>query len=448
MATVTLRGPGGKLARVDAPNTGPWAGLNAGWRGLIYDGTDEHDPRYRHERRGSLLIATNGGAIGLDATKYSGGLNSMAYAKPDGDTSQGFAETWKEHRDTSNGATMLVVEYGPGFGGDDGPFFGFPFAVSGGGEGGFLHVTAEHVHDPGAGKDYTIGGLATEDGRPWVMAGYAIHTLISRLARGEDIRPLLREAKGYGANTIQEISCHRSPYKITRGHEYDPRRSDHPQILANLFDICAEEGLRVLHRCFADCQEFNELGIHVDAIPHNEQLQLWAQDNAICRGRWNVFDTLANEAGANGVDVFKFPRPVDMQGVLCSKGNVGIDAVPWLDVWDFAEYSNRRDLSPSLIDANAYQIIYGGWDQNPNGFSVPVINAEPPVFNDTEVDRAGDRGRWTSPTHGRLTGIQIGAVCSGGVFMCAEGMEAYPAGPIAAECARQFFRGIRGAFVR
>lgn len=125
---VVARGPGGKLARPDNTYTGPWAGQ--GWRGLVFDGSDKSDARYRFVRRGSLLVSQQtGGAVGCDATIHSGGLNQQFYVKPDGDTGQGWAETWQFYEGNANGAIEAQIEYAPGSGGDEGAFFSYPLAI-------------------------------------------------------------------------------------------------------------------------------------------------------------------------------------------------------------------------------------------------------------------------------------------------------------------------------
>jgi hypothetical protein len=130
---VVLRGPGGKLGRPDNPNTGPWAGEGAGWRGVVFDGTDKTDERYHHIRPAAapdaLVHKQHGSVMGCDATLHSGGLDKQHYYKPDGQTAQGWAERWQFYDGNANGAIEAQVEYAPGSGGDDGAFFAYPLAV-------------------------------------------------------------------------------------------------------------------------------------------------------------------------------------------------------------------------------------------------------------------------------------------------------------------------------
>jgi hypothetical protein len=131
---VVLRGLRGKLGRPDEKNTGPWAAVGAGWRGLIWDGTDKADARYHHvvtEVGDDYVIAhqANGGAFGIDGTQFSGDVGQQFYYKPDGDTAAGFAETIRIYDGNANGALQGQVEYAPGSGGDDGAFFGCSVAI-------------------------------------------------------------------------------------------------------------------------------------------------------------------------------------------------------------------------------------------------------------------------------------------------------------------------------
>lgn len=129
-----VRGPGGKLGRPDGKNTGPWAGNGNGWRGLVFDGENDKkgDERYHFIRpaakQNALISKHTNSVVGCDATEHSGGLNKQFYLKPDGDQGQGWAEEWQFYNGNANGAIQVQVEYSPGRGGDDGPFFSYPLA--------------------------------------------------------------------------------------------------------------------------------------------------------------------------------------------------------------------------------------------------------------------------------------------------------------------------------
>ncbi len=113
---VILRGPAGKLASPDAPNTGTWGGLGQGWRGVSW--LDAHSPSDSAQHRAVKLpsgrytftSATNG-LLGCDATKHSGDLTQQFYYKPDGNTDAGGYEQWRVYDGNENGAIEAQIEY-------------------------------------------------------------------------------------------------------------------------------------------------------------------------------------------------------------------------------------------------------------------------------------------------------------------------------------------------
>lgn len=129
--TVVLRGPGGKLGRPDAPNTGVWAYLRAGWRGIIFDGSDTSDERYHHvatlveNSNYAITHKQNNGLCGADATKYSTALDKQFYYKPDSNTDRGSYETWRVYSGNENGAVQAQIEYDD----NEGKYFSASFAV-------------------------------------------------------------------------------------------------------------------------------------------------------------------------------------------------------------------------------------------------------------------------------------------------------------------------------
>lgn len=279
--------------------------------------------------------------------------------------------------------------------------------------------------------------FVTEDGQPWLFAGYSAHTLIGEIAAGRDIGPLLDKAIGYGANTIITIGCHLSPWKKDHGFYYDPRQAAYQGHLAALFDQCASKGLRVAYAVLADGQ----------GLSTSEQQGIWRRAQDVARGRWNVLLRIGNEGPENNWRPDDFSR-ADLGGVLQSKGSAGGDTVPYLPAWDFAEYESRRDLPKALLDANCLELAFGGWDANPRGIrNVPIVNIEPVFFHDTEIDQYGDR-RWTDPVLAYRLGLQIGSGCAGGGFGASDGLVCRPLQPRAAECARRFFAGLRAGFMR
>ncbi len=127
---VILRGPAGKLASPDAPNTGTWGGLGQGWRGVAWVGAHSSDTNARHRAfklpsgRYTFTSATNG-LLGCDATKHSGDLTQQCYYKPDGNTDAGGYEQWRVYDGNESGAIEAQIEYDN----SEGKYFGYPLAI-------------------------------------------------------------------------------------------------------------------------------------------------------------------------------------------------------------------------------------------------------------------------------------------------------------------------------
>lgn len=127
--TVILRGPAGKLAHPDAPNTGPWASLNKGWRGFLWAAPHDASPVLHHKATKTpdgnyTFTGEHGGFAGADATKHSGDILSQFYYMPPGQAAGGY-ETWRVYEGTENGALLALVEYVN----DEGRYFACGLAV-------------------------------------------------------------------------------------------------------------------------------------------------------------------------------------------------------------------------------------------------------------------------------------------------------------------------------
>jgi hypothetical protein len=291
-------------------------------------------------------------------------------------------------------------------------------------------------------------------GRPWLFAAYIAHLLPVRLYNGEDMGPILDEAKGYGANTIETIGMHDSDWKHQNGYALNPL-ADPPRyqaMLAQLFDMAAARGLIVAHAVFADCQ--------YKPFTLDEQQRIWGMSKDVMRGRWNVLPRIGNEWPVNGWYPGDFDRS-DLPGMLCSRGSVGIDGTPYQDQWDWTEWSPPRcdngecwrteAWAKSIGDHGAgTEWLYTGYesdDGQPIGPFRVIVDTEPLFFHDTPNDRWGD-SRICDPAVALRIGLNAAANSSGAGFGASDGLEALPLGPTAAECARQFFRGMWAAFVR
>ncbi len=128
---VILRGPAGKLASPDAPNTGTWGGLGQGWRGVLWMGPHSNTEDLRHRAvklpsgNYTFTSAQHNGLLGCDATKHSGDLTQQFYYKPDGNPDVGGYETWRVYDGNESGAIEAQIEYDN----DEGRYFGYPLAI-------------------------------------------------------------------------------------------------------------------------------------------------------------------------------------------------------------------------------------------------------------------------------------------------------------------------------
>ncbi len=274
---------------------------------------------------------------------------------------------------------------------------------------------------------------------PWLFAGYTIHTLLVNVSHGQDINPLLDGPIADGYNTIIVLGGFYGDWYTQNGFALDQRAPEYQAWLRTLFDITASRGVRVYLRVFQSAQALNQ----------SEQTAIW---NATCdsaRGRWNVLLGLVNEAPVNGVDPAQFAPCPNMQGVLQSRGSMGINNPPFSPHWDFAEWEPRREPVYKAMDdagAGVLELIHG-YTEYPQGVNVPVIIGEPPFFNEVTPDQYGDT-RWTDPNLALQLGLNIGADSAGGAFGSATGLVALPDTPGTVILRQQFLRGLKAAFIR
>ena len=115
---------------------------------------------------------------------------------------------------------------------------------------------------------------------------------------------------------------------------------------------------------------------------------------------------------------------------------------------DWAEWEPPREpRAKTFSDAGgAGWYMYDGYPEF-TGVPKPIVCIEPPFFHESEHDQWGDK-RWYKPADALTLGLNIGGNFAGGAFGSSEGLETRPNGPVAAECARQFFRGLHAGFVR
>lgn len=281
----------------------------------------------------------------------------------------------------------------------------------------------------------------TSQGKPWQLRGYTAHLLPVRVMQGRDIRPFLREAIGYGANTIITIGSHLSQWKKDNGFHFDPRTQQAKDALRTMFDIGAEMKIRFAHGVAADFQY---------GLSDTEKRRIWDEQCELMDGRWNLLARCGNESEVNGWHPDLFPQK-NLHGVLQSAGSVGLGKPPHQGYRDWSEWEGRRlPDSPwhkCLDDAGAgmFEQLVGYADQH--AIPVPTVMIEGQYFADTNPDHVGDK-RETDPQKALMYGLQIGASGAGGGVGTSRGLEGDPNGPVAAECARQQFRAMKAAFLR
>lgn len=290
-------------------------------------------------------------------------------------------------------------------------------------ESGFLHTNGVDIYQ--------------ENGARWTFAGYAAYTLLSDVRHGLNIDPFLDEAASYGANTIVVLATDLGDWAHQFDRVVDPRDPQWATWMAVLYDRAAEKHLRVALGVFQQVQSLSD----------SEKQAAWRTAADVARGRWNAILYLGNEDNVNGWDHSGFPRP-DVGGVLLSTGSRGIDNPPTAPNWDVAFWEPRRQPYHKAMDDAGSGILemHAGYP----GFAplgIPIIVIEPPFFHDTPTDMFGD-SRWTSPADALRLGLEIGVNSSGGAFGSSNSLLGWPNGPVAAECARQFFRGLLAGSIR
>lgn len=290
-------------------------------------------------------------------------------------------------------------------------------------------------------------GFKTEDGAPWQFRGYSVHLLPCLIDRGEDPRPIIREAIGYDANTLIPICMHRSQWKKDNGYLFDPLANEaiFQRVLEFMCTVAAEMKIRLAPAILADA----------DGLSTSQQQRIVDLACEVFARYPLVLPRLGNECNVNGYD----PERLNMNKVhhlLWSYGSYGENNPPLHTGARWAEWEGRRDYRnnyhKAMDDAGAGILElnrgYTGSDGRQIGpFRMPVVGIEMPYFADSDPDHVGDR-RWTDPKAALQLGLELGANAAGGGAGTSLGLECKPNGPLAAECMREQFRGMRAAFLR
>ncbi len=297
-----------------------------------------------------------------------------------------------------------------------------------------LNVGFERGQLHTAGRDFY-----TEDGQPWQFRGYSVHYAINAMFpnSGLDIDGVLDEMVELGYNTLVSIGMHASPWKTANGWRCTP--IEHPDYfikLAELFDKVAAKGLRIAHAPLADMQH----------LPSSfDKQKFWRDSCAVMAGRWNVIARKGNESRHNGWHQNDYQYP-NMGGVLCSQGSKGGEQNPIQPYLDFEEFELRRDLPKMFVDAPLRQLNDGDFHGATGPINKPIVSIEPIFFHDTNPDHVGDE-RSTDPRVALELGVLTGT-CAGGAFGSSHSLECKRLQPLARQCASEYSRGIRAAFLR
>lgn len=282
-----------------------------------------------------------------------------------------------------------------------------------------------------------------EDGHPYPIVGYSMHLALPMLRDEGDtwMSERIQEAVGYGYNTLITIGSHLSDWKKAHGFYMDPWASDYPARLARLFDLAAEQRVRVAHAVCADMQ-----GRSTEEI--QRAISISAQ---VMRGRWNVLARKGNECNVNGYDPHRLDFG-DLGGVPWSQGSAGEGNAPVFPHGTFSEWESRRHPYHKSMDDSGAGILEQNEGYSSGGVQVgpwrcPILMIEGKYFHDSPKDKWGD-ARDTDPALALQQGLEIGANCAGGGFGASDGLECLPLGPVAAACARAQARGQRAAFLR
>jgi len=286
-------------------------------------------------------------------------------------------------------------------------------------------VAPEQLHVDGL-------GFVTQSGASWTMAFLSAFRHYERFLRGEDITPLLAEAVALGANGGRVFGAF--DYGSPQNQRLYPR--EHPDYYDRLEEFCglfAAHGLWLQFTVFADTRR---------SVPTPQAQRVhWSLVCDALRRCPNVLLERVNENNQhdNWVDA-DLPKP---SGLCSSFGSNGGGNDPPGPFWDYADlHSERRgDFALSTTTVNFTVKGYHGENGAPSfaGTHRATVVSEPPGIADANVN-----GRRTADP--RIC-FQMGVGCAtwgaGGTAHTECGVMSVLHTDIQAECARQFFAGVR-----
>jgi hypothetical protein len=270
--------------------------------------------------------------------------------------------------------------------------------------------------------------FVTETGEPWIMAFVSSFRLYERFLNGEDITPLLQEAREVGANGLRVFGAFDfgSP-EVQR--LYPDEHPDYYQRLRPFFALLAESGLYAEFTVFADTRR---------SMPvEDRQFQHWGQLFAELADVPNVLLERVNEDDSHDNRVTAdVPRPL---GICASFGSNGQGADPPQPFWDYADLHSERRGDFALSTTTVHYTIHGYGGSFPGTQRATVVS-EPPGFSDTL--QSGRRTNDPAIAYRMGLGCRWGA---GGTAHSDYGVQSVLLSPIQRACVEAFIRGVKGA---
>lgn len=270
-------------------------------------------------------------------------------------------------------------------------------------------------------------GYKTASGKAWhgySMTGFRDY---QRFLVGEDIRPLLAQARDLGANMRRVFGMW--GYGFVTPDNFGPfKPQNFPDYYRRLPEFCAllaEYGLWLEFTVFADTS---------DVMPNQaEQLDHFNTVCATLRLSENTFVELVNENDqhGNGVNIGAFRKP---DGLAACSGSNGSGSNPTLPLWDYSNlHAERRPDRMGITTSTVYYAI--------NGYKGE--NGEPDWNGTKQATNNDEPGRTLDP----FTAYQMGVGSRYGAWVASHtpnGTQSVLLDPTQAECTRQMFRGARG----
>jgi hypothetical protein len=256
-------------------------------------------------------------------------------------------------------------------------------------------------------------------GKVWPWRGMTHFCLLSKWLQSGDVRALVREARGYGANLLRvfvEVPDWAGNLALN-----PTQVPDFYHKLGAFLDQLAAEGMRAELTVFTDR----------DIIPADQDKRV--HFNRVC-------DVVRTKGGVHVIEAFNedhidytlLSKPV---GVVSCAGSRGGDQPPHLPpyMWDYATFHERRDYPGWIKDAVTHELIdgYPGYD----GTRRATVHDEPIKFGDEDIP---DR-QTSSLQLIEQFGYICAATCAGGSFHPERGNYSEPLTPHQADGARHMF---------